>query len=162
MFFEAEFWVAVAFVIFAGIVWYVGGFKSILAGLDARGARVQAELNEARRLREEAAGVLAEYQRRREAADREAADIVTAAREEAQTLARETQERMAEFVRRRTAAAEAKIAQAEAQATAEVRAAAVDAAVRASETVLREQLAGPRGEDLLGRSLGEVRTKLNA
>lgn len=162
MFFEAEFWVAVAFVILLALAWRAGAFDTLMNGLDSRGARVQAELNEARRLREEAAGLLSEYQRRREAADREAADIVASARQEAEQLARDTQERMAEFVRRRTAAAEAKIAQAEAQAAAEVRAAAVDAAIRASETVLRDQLAGPRGEDLVARSLGEVRTRLNA
>ena len=79
-FLEAEFWVFVAFVIFVAIVWKVGGFKSIVGGLDARAERIRAELGEAQRLREEAAGVLAEYQRKREAAEREAADIVAAAR----------------------------------------------------------------------------------
>lgn len=162
MFFEAEFWVALSFLIFVGILWYVGAFNTMLSGLDARGARVRAELAEARRLRQEAESVLADYQRRREAADREAAEIVANARGEAERLARETQERMADFVRRRTAAAEAKIAQAEAQAAAQVRAAAVDAAIRVSETVLRGQVSGPAGENLLTRSLGEVRTKLNA
>jgi F-type H+-transporting ATPase subunit b len=68
---------------------------------------------------------------------------------------------MAEFVRRRTAAAETKIAQAEAQAAAEVRAAAVDAAVRASEQVLRGELSGPAAETLVTSSLGDVSRKLN-
>jgi F-type H+-transporting ATPase subunit b len=63
-------------------------------------------------------------------------------------------------VRRRTASAEAKIAQAEAQAAAEVRAAAVDAAIRASEHVLRAQMQGGAGEELIARSIADVRTKL--
>src|SRR5215212_2189427 len=162
MLFEAEFWVLVAFVIFLAIVWKVGGGKALIDAIDSRAVRIRAELSEAQRLREEAQALLASYESRRAEAEREAAEIVTSAREEAERLARETQEKMAEFVKRRTAAAEAKIAQAETQAAAEVRAAAVDAAVRASERVLRNEIKGPAAEALLTRSLGDVRTKLNA
>jgi F-type H+-transporting ATPase subunit b len=161
MFYEPEFWVAVAFVIFAAIVWKVGGFKAITGGLDSRGERIRAELAEAQRLREEAAALFAEYQRKREAAERDAADIVAGARAEAERLAKEGEEKMADFIRRRTAAAETKIAQAEAQASAEVRAAAVEAAVKASETVLRGQLQGQAAEDLISKSLADVRAKLH-
>ena len=162
MFFEPEFWVAVAFVIFLGIVAWAGGFKALIQGLDARGKRVQAELDEAKRLREEAAQVLADYRRRREEAEREAEAIVASAREEAERVAGETHERMTDFVARRTAAAEAKIAQAEVQATAQVRAAAADAAVRVSETILREQVQGEKAQELLAQSLADVRTKLHS
>lgn len=161
MLFEAEFWVAVSFVIFLAIVWKAGGFTALTSGLDARGERVRAELGEAQRLREEAAGVLADYTAKRQAAEREAADIIASARDEAERLARETQEKMAEFVRRRTATAEAKIAQAETQAAAEVRAAAVEAAVKASEAVLRRNLTGEAAEALVAKNLADVRAKLH-
>ena len=161
MFFEAELWVAVSFVIFLAIVWKVGGFKAITGGLDSRGERIRAELAEAQRLREEAAALFAEYQRKREAAERDAAEIVAAARIEAERLAQEAEEKMADFVKRRTAAAETKIAQAEAQASAEVRAAAVEAAVKASEAVLRSQLQGQAAEDLITRNLADIRDKLH-
>jgi F-type H+-transporting ATPase subunit b len=69
---------------------------------------------------------------------------------------------MSEFVRRRTAAAETKIAQAETTAMQQVRAAAADAAIRVSETVLRDQMRGGTGEELLARSLAEVRGKLHS
>lgn len=157
-----EFWVLVAFLIFGGIVWYVGGFTKIMDGIDGRAARVRAELDEAKRLREEAAAVLADYKRRREAAERDAQSIVAAAREEAERVQRESQERMTEFLARRTAAAEAKIAQAEVQAAQQVRAAAAEAAVKVSEAVLREQMRGEGGQDLLRRSLAEVRGKLHS
>lgn len=162
MLYEPEFWVAVAFLIFFAIVWKAGGLRAITQALDARGKRVQAELDEAKRLREEAAGVLADYRRRREEAEREAEAIVAGAREEAERVSRETHERMTDFVARRTAAAEAKIAQAEIQATAQVRAAAADAAVRVSETVLREQVKGEKAQELLAKSLSDVRTKLHS
>jgi F-type H+-transporting ATPase subunit b len=156
------FWTAVALVIFFGILGYYGVHGKIAAALDARAKRVADELAEARRLREDAEALLREFETKRAAAESEAAAIVTAAREEAERMNRDAQERTAEFVRRRTATAEAKIAQAEAQAMAEVRAAAAEAAVRAAETVLRNDLRGPAGDELLTRSLQDVRRKLNA
>jgi F-type H+-transporting ATPase subunit b len=162
MFSTPEFWVGVAFVIFLAIAWRLGAFKSMIGGLDARGRRVRAELDEAQRLRTEAEALLSEYKRRRDEAEREAQDIVSAAREDAERVAREAHDRMTDFVRRRTAAAETKIGQAEASAMQQVRAAAADAAVRVSETVLREQMRGGAAEDLLARSLTEVRGKLHS
>jgi F-type H+-transporting ATPase subunit b len=162
MFFTAEFWVLVAFVLFLAIVWYVGGFKQIMDAIDGRGRLVQAELDEARRLREEAAAVLADYTRRRQEAERDADQMIAAARDEAERVAREAHDRMTDFVARRTAAAEATIAQADVQATQQVRAAAAEAAIKVSETVLREQVRGQSGEDLLVRSLAEIRGKLHS
>jgi F-type H+-transporting ATPase subunit b len=162
MFAAAEFWVGVAFVIFWAILIYYGVPRSVLGSLDKRAKRIADELAEAGRLRAEAEKLLKEFEAKRAAAEREAAEIVSNAKDEAERLARETQEKMADFVRRRTAAAETKIAQAEAQAAAEVRAAAVEAAVKASERVLRGELAGPAAEALVAKSLGDVRTKLNA
>lgn len=162
MFFTAEFWVLVAFVVFMGIVVYVGGLKRIIDGVDARGRRIRAELDEAKRLRSEAASVLADYKKRQGEAEREAEAIVAAARDEAERIGREAHERMSDFVTRRTAAAEAKIAQAEVQASQQVRRAAADAAVKVSEVILREQARGPVGESLIASALGEVRTKLHS
>ncbi|MDB5512804.1 MAG: synthase subunit [Enterovirga sp.] len=157
-----EFWVAVAFFVFLGIVWKVGGFKSIIESLDKRGTRIRAELDEAQRLRVEAEALLNEYTRRRDEAEREAETIVASAREEAERIGEEAHQRLTDFVARRTAAAEAKIAQAETAAAQQVRAAAADAAVRASAVILTADMRAGGGEALLARSLGEVRAKLHA
>ncbi len=162
MLMTAEFWVAVAFVVFMAIVWKVGGFKMMTGGLDSRAKRVRHELDEARRLREEAAAVLDDYKRRRAQAEKDAEAIVASARQEAERLNAEGQTRLADFVARRTKAAESKIAQAEVQAAAQVRAAAADAAVKVSETILRERLQGEAAQDLLRSSLGDVKTRLSA
>ncbi|WP_200945635.1 ATP F0F1 synthase subunit B [Methylobacterium sp. Leaf456] len=158
----AEFWVLVAFVAFLAIVWKVGGFDMMTGGLDTRAKRVRHELDEARRLREEAASVLDDYKRRRAQAEKDAEAIVAGAREEAERLNAEGHARLNEFVARRTKSAEAKIAQAEAQASAQVRAAAADAAVKVSETILKERLQGAAAQDLLRSSLGDVKTRLSA
>jgi len=159
--YEAEFWVAVAFVIFVGILIYVGVPKMLTNALDDRAKRVRAELDEARRLKEEAQKLLAEYQAKQRQADQEAVAIVEGAKAEAERIAAESKVKMEEFVARRTKMAETKIAQAEAQAIADVRAAAAEAAVAAAEKILTASVKGKVADDLLSRSIGDVKTKLN-
>jgi F-type H+-transporting ATPase subunit b len=158
---EPEFWVAVAFVLFIGVLIYVGAHKKITDALDHRSARIKAELDEARRLREEAAKLLADYQSKQNEAEREAEAIVAEAKAEAGRVAAEARVKMEEFVARRTKLAEAKIGQAEAQAVADVRAAAADAAVTAAEKVLRETAKGKVGDDLIAKGIADVQAKLN-
>ncbi len=162
MLLEAEFWVAVAFFIFMAIAWKAGAFSTMTKGLDGRANRIRHELDEAKRLREEAAAVLADYKRRQVEAEKEAQAIIASAREEAQRAADEGQRKLNEFLDRRTKAADVKIAQAEAQAEAQVRAAAAEAAVRVSETILKERLQGDSAQGLIRSSLGEIRTRLRA
>ncbi len=161
MFAEPEFWVAVAFVILMGVFAYVGVHKTVLTALDHRSERIKAELDDARRLKDEAAKVLADYKTRRASAEREAEEIITAAKAEAERIATEAKDKMEDFVARRTKTAESKIALAEAQALADVRAAAADAAVAAASTILSQSVKGQVADDLLAKGIDEVRQKLN-
>jgi F-type H+-transporting ATPase subunit b len=161
MFAEPEFWVAVAFVILMGIFAYMGVHRTILTTLDHRSERIRSELEDALRLKQDAAKLLAEYQARRATAEREAADIVASAKTEAERIAAEAKARMEDFVARRTKTAESKIALAEAQALADVRAAAADAAVAAASTVLSQTVKGEVAENLLAKGITEAREKLN-
>jgi F-type H+-transporting ATPase subunit b len=158
---EAETWVAVAFVIFVGVLIYFGVHKLLVNALDQRSTRIRDELDEARRLKDEAAALLAEYRRKQQTAEREAAEIVAGAKAEAERLAVEAKTRMDEFVARRTRMAETKIAQAEAQALADVRAAAADAAVAAAEKILTQTVKGSVADDLVSKGIAELRSKLN-
>jgi F-type H+-transporting ATPase subunit b len=158
---EPESWVAVAFVIFLGVLIYVGAHKKVLESLDQRSARIKAELDEATRLREEAAKLLAEYQRKQHEAEREAEAIITEAKAEAERVAAEARGKLEEFVARRTKLAETKIGQAEAQALADVRAAAADAAVAAAEKILRDTTKGKVADDLIAQGIADVKAKLN-
>jgi F-type H+-transporting ATPase subunit b len=156
-----EIWVAVGFVIFVGILIYVGVPKMLTGALDDRARRVQNELDEARRLKDEAQKLLAEYQAKQKQAETEAAGIIEGAKGEAERIAAEAKVKVEEFVARRTKMAEAKIAQAEAQAVADVRAAAAEAAVAAAEKILTSQVQGKVADDLLARGIGDVKSKLN-
>jgi F-type H+-transporting ATPase subunit b len=159
--FEAEFWVAAAFVILLAIFAKLGVHRTLLQALDSRSERIRNELDEARRLKEEASALLAEYKAKRAAAEREAQDIVDNAKAEAERLAAESKTRLEDFVARRTKMAENKIAQAEAQALADVRAAAADAAVAAASKILSSTVTGNAAETMVSQGIAEVRQKLN-
>jgi F-type H+-transporting ATPase subunit b len=157
---EPETWVAAAFVIFIGILVWFGVPNMAVNWLDGRSARIKAELDEARRLRQEAEAVLAQYRRKQKEAEQEVEAIIRNARSEAERLAAEARTKVEDFVARRTRMAETRIAQAEAQALADVRAAAADAAVAAAEKVLVETTRGAEGEALIEQGIRDVKAKL--
>ncbi|HKU05985.1 MAG TPA: ATP F0F1 synthase subunit B [Bradyrhizobium sp.] len=161
MFTEPETWVAIAFIILMALFAWLGIHRTVLTALDHRAQRIKAELDDARRLKEEAAKLLGDYQARRASAEREAQEIVTNAKAEAERIATEAKARMEDFVARRTKTAENKIALAEAQALADVRAAAAEAAVAAASTVLSQSVKGSVADDLLAKGIAEVKAKLN-
>jgi F-type H+-transporting ATPase subunit b len=154
--FEAEFWVAVAFVIFVGVLIYFKVHKMAVDAIDGRRARIEAELAEARRLREEAQALLAQYQRKQREAEREAADIIAGAQAEILRLAVDAKAKMDDFLARRTKMAEAKIAQAEAQALADVRAAAAEAAIAAAEKILKDTVRGEVADALIAKGIDDL------
>ena len=161
LFLDPETWVAIAFILLMiGFAW-MGVHRTVLTALDHRAERIKAELDDASRLKDEAAKVLAEYKARRASAEREAADIIASANAEAERIASEAKSKMEDFVARRTKTAESKIALAEAQAVADVRAAAADAAVQAASTILSQSVKGSLADDLLAKGIAEVRQKLN-
>ena len=156
-----EAWVAIAFISFIALLGYLGVHRKLVDTLDQRKARIKSELDEASRLRTEAQALLAEFERKGRAAETEAEAIIASAKAEAERLASEAKVRMEEFVARRTKMAEAKIAQAEVQALADVRAAAADAAVSAAEKILSAAAKGKVAEDLLTRGIEDVKSKFN-
>ena len=161
MFEDPETWVAIAFVILMGGFAWLGVHRTVFTALDHRAERIKAELDDARRLKDEAAKVLAEYKARRATAEREADEIITNAKAEAERIAADAKTKMEDFVARRTKTAESKIALAEAQALADVRAAAAEAAVTAAGTILSQSVKGQVADDLLAKGIAEVRQKLN-
>jgi F-type H+-transporting ATPase subunit b len=158
---DAEFWVAVAFVVFLGGLIYLGAHEMLLKFIDQRRDRIKAELDEALRLKEEAQALLAQYQRKRREAEQEAAGIIAGATAEAERMMAEAKAKTEEFVARRSKMAETKIAQAEAQALADVRAAAAEAAVGAAEKILTQLVKGDVAERLVVKGIDDVKTKLN-
>jgi len=128
--------------------------------LDDRIQQIDNDLKEAETLRAEAKALLEDYARRRADAEKEAQGIVTAAREEAFRLTSEAKVQLDAMVARREKAVAEKIAQAEAQAIAEVRARSADLAVEAARVLLAQQAAS-KGDALVDQAIKDVAARLN-
>jgi F-type H+-transporting ATPase subunit b len=158
---ETENWVALGFFCFLALLVYLGVHRKVFDSLDGRRTRIKSELDDARRLREEAQALLADFERKGREAEKEAEAIIASAKVEAERLATEAKVRIEDFVARRTKMAEQKIVQAEAQALADVKSAAADAAVAAAERILAVSAKGKVAEDLLARGIEDVKSKFN-
>ena len=157
---EAELWVGLGMVIFLAILWKAGAFKFALGALDAKAEKIQADLDEAARIRAEAEAMLADINRQRSEAEAQAKAMIEAAHDQAKRLGEEAKIKLEETVALRTRMAERKIEQAEAEAVAEVKAAAVDIAVRAAETVIAQQLSQAKSDPLVDRAIAQLAGKL--
>jgi F-type H+-transporting ATPase subunit b len=152
---DAEFWVLVAFVIaIAFLVYKVHGI--VTTALDARAAKIKAELDEAQRLRQEAQSKLAEYQRKQRDALKEAEAIVAHAKAEAERVAAQGARDLDAAIERRRHLATEKIALAEAKALTEVRNIAVDLAIAAVGRVLAQDLDAPRRGALIDEAIAAL------
>jgi F-type H+-transporting ATPase subunit b len=158
---DATFWALIGLIIFLGILAYIKVPGMMAGALDKRADQIRNELEQAKKLREEAQQLLAEYQRKRKEAEAEAASILSAAEKEAAILRDEAKAKTEDYVTRRTAMAEQKIQQAQTDAINEVRAAAVDLAIAAAENLIGNKVDAKASDALFKASLGDLKTRLN-
>ena len=157
---EAEVWVAIGLVILiAALVWAKVPAMAMKA-LDQRGALIQAELDQAMRLREEAESLLASIKVQREHTEQVAAEMIANAEADSERLRKEASVKLEETIKRRQQMAERKIANAEAQAAADVKAVAADLAAQLAEGVLAARLAGQTSDPLIDAAVGQMAGKL--
>lgn len=155
-----EFWVAAAFVLVVGLA-ARPIFRAIAAGLDTRGAKIRSQLEEARKLREDAQALLAEYQRKQRDALQEAEGIIAHAKAEAERLRGEAKGDLEHQIERRQQQALDRIAQAEAQAVAEVRVMSVNLAMAAASQLIADKLPADRANVLVDNAIAELGAKLH-
>jgi F-type H+-transporting ATPase subunit b len=158
---DSSFWALVGLVLFLALIAYVKVPAMITKALDARADKVRNELEEARRLREEAQAVLADFRRKTQNADDEADAILGQARAEAERMTAEAEAALDDMINRRTAAAQTRIAQAEAQALGEVRARAADIAIAASQKLLADQSGSAAAAKLIDSAIADVKARIN-
>jgi F-type H+-transporting ATPase subunit b len=158
---DPEFWVAVGFVMVIALLVWKGVPGMVGKMLDQRAAVISAELDEAKRLRAEAAALLADYKKRAAGAEAEARAIVDAATAEAAQFQKDSRIALEAQIARRAAAAQDKIAQAEATALNEIRALAADSAVNAAQKLIAARLDETRAKTLIADSIKGLGEKLN-
>lgn len=153
--------VTISFTLFIAILLYVGVHKFIIKSLDDRADRIKRELDEARRLREEAQATFAEFERRQREVAAQADEIVAHAKEEAEAAAEKARADLKASVERRLKAADEQIAQAEQSAVREVRDRAVEVAVTAARRVIAERLGDEKASGLIDDSIAQVGQRLH-
>jgi len=158
---DPEFWVAVGFVLVVALLVWKGVPSMVGKMLDQRAAVIAAELEEARKLRAEAAALLADYQKRAAGAEAEARIIVDTAAAEAAEFQKLARAALEAQIARRAASAQDKIAQAEAAALNEIRGLAADTAVAAARKLIATRLDEKRASELVADGIKGVAEKLN-
>jgi F-type H+-transporting ATPase subunit b len=156
---DPEFWVLVAAVIFVAVIWKPAR-KSLIGSLDERAARIRNELDEAKKLRDEAEQLLAQYQQKQREAAAEAAAIIAHASDEAERIATQAARDLEDALARRQRLAEERIAQAEAKALDEIRTVAVDVAIGAARAVIVAEMDDQRGGALLDAAIAALPQRL--
>ncbi|MGJ3232485.1 MAG: F0F1 ATP synthase subunit B [Oceanicaulis sp.] len=158
---DTTFWAFVGLVLFFIVIIVFGAPKMITKALDERADRIRTELDEARRLREEAQELLASYKRKQAEAAKNAEDIIRQAKAEADYLRENAKKEIAQRIERRTALAEQRIAQAEAQAAKEVKALAADLAVDAAKLLLTDNMTKTQRNAVLKSDIASLKDRLN-
>jgi F-type H+-transporting ATPase subunit b len=158
---DATFWALVGLILFFALIIYMKVPGKLTAALDNRAETIRTELEQARRLREEAQALLAEYQRKAREAEAEVEEIIDQAKREAEAFGAEAKKRVEDYVVSRTKMAEGKIAQAEAQAIREVRSLSADVAIGAAQRILAARARGAAAEGLIKQAIDDVKAKLH-
>ena len=157
---DAEFWTGLALLVFLGLMLVLGVHKAAAKALDSKAVKIQADLDEAKQLREEAQALLGSLKAQREQTEKLAAEMMANAKAEAKRLEVEAKAKLEEQIKRREELAERRISNAEAQATAEVKAAAADLAAQMAEGVLAARIAGAKSDPLVDAAVGQLAEKL--
>ncbi len=158
---NSNFVVLIAFLLFIGLLVYLGVPKKIVGLLDARAAQIKADLDEARALREEAKSVLASYERKQKDVAEQTERIIANAKDEAMAAAAQAKADLKVAIARRLQAAEEQIASAEASAVREVRERAVAVAVAAAGDILAKQMTADAAKASIDAAIDQVGAKLH-
>jgi len=158
---DSKLWVLIPLLLFFAFIFKKGAHKAIGASLDERANKIKAELDESKRLREEAQALLASYQRKQKDAEAQAEEIIKQARADAENMAAQARKDLSERLERRAAQAEAKIASAEAQAMAEVKAKAADMALETARNLLRSDVTASKHAELVKTGISQIGKSFN-
>ncbi|MDB5493542.1 MAG: synthase subunit [Phenylobacterium sp.] len=157
---DAHFWVGLAFIVFLAVLVVAGVHRFAWKALGDAGDKVRAQLAEAEGLRAEAQALLEQIKVQKAQSEKLAAELLANAKDEAERLRVEAQAKLAEQIERRGQLAERRIATAEAQAAAEVKAAAADLATEMAEDVLKTRIVGAKSDPLIDQAIGQLSSKL--
>ena len=160
IFADPAFWVGLAFVLVVALM-FKPAAKVISSALDGRAIKIRVQIEDARKLREDAQVLLASYQRKQCDAMAEAKKIISLAKDEAVRMKADAEKDLERALERRQQQALERIAQSEAQALSQVRDTAVEVALAAAETLIRENLDEGKKQALTNKAIGELQARMD-
>jgi F-type H+-transporting ATPase subunit b len=158
---NTNFVVLISFLLFVGVLFY---FKvpSMLGGLlDKRADTIRADLEEARKLREEAQELRASFERKKADVKEQADRIVAKAKADAELAAKQARIDLEASIARRLRGAEDQIASAEASAVREVRDTAISVAIAAAGDLITKNLGADAAGKMIEDSIATVDARLH-
>lgn len=158
---ESEFWVAVGFACIVFMLLKLGVQYWVADKLDERAYRISKEIRDAKKLREQAEKLLADYRKKTDRAEAEAAKIVEDAKAEAAQFVADAHAQLADQIARRAKMAQDRIEQAENEALNEIRVMTADAAIAAAEELITKRLDKKHTSELIGKSIKDLPNRLN-
>jgi F-type H+-transporting ATPase subunit b len=158
---ESDFWEWVGFLAVIAIFLWKGAPAFIASALDRRAEGISKELESVKRLREEAETLLIGYRERARGAETETAAILNETRAETERFTAEARAQIQAQIERRARQAQERIAQTEANAMAEIRALAADAATAAAERLIAARLGEQKATALIAESITDLPVRLN-
>lgn len=158
---DSYFVVGLSFFLFFALLAYLGVHKFVFKALDGRAERIRSELDEVRRLREDAQATFAEFERKQREVTGQAEEIVEHAKREAEQAAEKAKADLAESIARRLKSADEQIAMAEANAVREVRDRAIQVAIAAAAEVMSNRLSDAKADALIDDAIKRVGERLH-
>ena len=158
--FDSSFFVAISFLIFVGLVIYMGLPRIIISALDKRSEDIQKELDEARNLREEAQKILAKEKKNLDKAEEESKNLIEKTKQQVDEMTKKAEEILKEDIARKKKIAELKIEQAQTEAINDVRTRVASLSYEITKSYLSENLDKKVSETILDDSITEVKKNL--
>ncbi|MEC9414095.1 MAG: F0F1 ATP synthase subunit B [Pseudomonadota bacterium] len=158
--FNAEFFVALSFLIFVGLAIYLGLPRAVISSLDKRSKDIEDELDEARNLREEAQKILAKEKKALDKADKEIEILIKKANKQVEELTKKAEENLKQDIERKKQSAEFKIEQAKIEAINDVRRKVSDLSSQITEKYLKENLDAKASKTLIDESISEIKKNI--
>ncbi len=156
IFYDTWFVVGIALVIFLGVLGYFRVHNMVAGMLDSRAERIREEIDEVRRLREEAQATYAQFERKRREVDAQAQEIIDRAKKDAEQAAEKAKADIEASVERRLKQAEEQIEMAEAKALRDVRNRAVEVAIAAAGEVIAAKMSDKKAGALVDDAIEQV------
>ena len=157
MYFDETAWVAIAFVIFIGLVWRKAS-KAITGILDSRSLLIENELNEAKSLKEEALEELRKSLQTQKNISNEAEQIIKDAEDAAKKIREDANFSCSEIIKRREEQAKQKIMALETEAVNNIKKITGSIIIESSKVFIESNLDKKENNNIISKSSNQIKS----